>query len=409
MNASQDWQRRRADALARALAREPHQGGVAQVDADEGYLFRPGQLLLGRGAVDELRSETQSSRVRPDEELNARFEGRGVDLQAWQIPSDVRLTALQRTLAPRVEAVGSHVALNHVFAGEWVYFGGPASEPSIATGLTIPASFNLLSDDPDLAVLDTGVTDPAHALFAPALLDEMADDIDRLNEDGDRFLDTEAGHGTFICGLAQRVAPNLALEQRKVLTSNGFGDDLTVALGVAETTAPVINLSLGGYTRDNRRPRALRAALSALDPSRVVVAAAGNNGHSRRFWPAAFREVIAVAAYDSANGRTASFSNYGPWVDVCAPGVDLHSSYVDGVRDGVTDDPQFSGWATWSGTSFAAPLVAAEIARRTATSNRTAREVADEFLEELGDLPEDGYGRRYAPATDVRLPAATTA
>ncbi|GAA4355155.1 S8 family serine peptidase [Angustibacter luteus] len=404
MNESEYWKNRRKQALARALARGPEGGGVSQVDADEGYLYRPGQLLLGRGAVDELRSETQSSRVRPVESLNARFEDRGVDLQAWSIPSDVRLTALQRTLAPRAEAVGSHVALNHVFAGEWVYQGGPATEPHLAPELPAPGRIDLTSSEPVLAVLDTGVTDPAHPYFADALLDEMADDVDVLDEDHNRYLDTEAGHGTFICGLAQRVAPGLALEQRKVLTPNGFGDDLSVALGVAETTAPVINLSLGGYTRDNRRPRALRAALAALDPSRVVVAAAGNNGHSRRFWPAAFHEVIAVAAYDSANGRTADFSNYGPWVDVCAPGVSLHSSFVDGRRGDASDDPTFSGWAAWSGTSFAAPLVAAEIARRVAAaSGRSAQEVADEFLGELGDLPDDGYGRRYEPETNVRL------
>ena len=76
--------------------------------------------------------------MRPVESLNARFEDRGVDLQAWSVPSDVRLTALQRTLAPRAEAAGSHVALNHVFAGEWVYYGGPATEPHLADSLPVP-------------------------------------------------------------------------------------------------------------------------------------------------------------------------------------------------------------------------------------------------------------------------------
>jgi hypothetical protein len=409
MNASHGWQQRRTQALQRVLARPASRGGVAQVDVDEGYLYRPGQLLLGRGAVDELRNETGSKRVRPQEDVNARFEQRNVDLQCWTVPSDIDLPALHRTLEDRVRARGSHVELNHVFTGEWVYQGGPADEPFVADSLPVPQGIRLVSADPDLAVLDTGVTNPAHALFATALLNESADDVDLLDEDANLVLDTEAGHGTFICGLVQRVAPGLALEQRKVLTSNGFGDDLTVALGVAETSAPVLNLSLGGYTRRNARPRALEAALNALDPSRVVVAAAGNNGHSRPFWPAAFSAVLAVAAYDGADMTPASFSNYGPWVDVCAPGVDLHSSYVDGRRGAADDDPAFVGWAAWSGTSFAAPLVAAEIARRAALSpGRSARDVAAELVAELGELPSDGYGRRYVPPIDVRCPARDT-
>ncbi len=407
MTAPSSWQDLRRLAFQRAQAKPPLRGGVAQDDVDEGYLFRPGELLLGRGAVDELRAETQSPRVRPDDELNERLARRGVDVQRWTVPDDVKVAHLQRALEGRARARGSHVELNHVFTGEWVYLGGPANEPLQADALPVPQGISLLSQTPDLAVLDTGVADPVHALFAPALLDQQPDDVDLLDEDGNLVLDTEAGHGTFICGLVQRVAPGLALEQRKVLSSSGFGDDLSVALGVAETTAPVINLSLGGYTRRNRPPRALQEALGALDPSRVVVAAAGNNGHDRRFWPAAFERVVAVAAYDSADGSTAEFSNYGGWVDVCAPGVALHSCYVDGRRTDDPDDPAFAGWAAWSGTSFAAPLVAAEIARRAVASpGRTAREVADELLDELGAAPADGYGRRYAPATDVRLPVA---
>lgn len=404
MTRSGSWQELRQLALHRAATRPPLHGAVAHDDVDEGYLYRPGELLLGRGAVDELRAETRTARVRPDEQVNERFARHGVDVQRWVVPPEIKVGPLQHALEGRARARRSHVELNHVFTGEWIYLGGPATGPVLAQALPVPQNVALLSSTPDLAVLDTGVADPAHQLFAPTLLDQQPDDVDVLDEDGNQVLDTEAGHGTFICGLVQRVAPGLALEQRKVLSPSGFGDDLSVALGVAETTAPVINLSLGGYTRHNRPPRALQQALDALDESRVVVAAAGNNGHDRPFWPAAFERVIAVAAYDSADDTTAPFSNYGPWVTVCAPGVELHSCYVDGRRGSDPGDPTFAGWAAWSGTSFAAPLVAAEIARRAAASpGRTAREVADELVAELGSAPDDGYGRRYRPATDVRL------
>ena len=399
------WQQRREAAFDKALSRHAHEGGIAHHDGGpdvEGYLYRKGQLLVGRGAVDELRRETQHPGVRPHEEVNAELAERGVDLQCWWVPDEISVPDLQQTLHGRARSAGSHVSLNHVFTGEWVYLGGPATQPELAPVLRAPSE-QVVPDAPaTVSVLDTGVASPVNAFFSDAVRDDDGQGVDLLDEDGNHYLDSEAGHGTFICGLVRQAAPGIALEQRKVLDSDGFGDDLTVARGIATSTAPVLNLSLGGYTAGNRRPRALHEALAALEPSRVVVAAAGNNARAREFWPAAFPQVIAVAAYDPQTGEPAGFSNHGPWVDVCAPGVGLRSCFVDGRRSGDPDAPTFSGWASWSGTSFAAPLVAAEIARRVAAgSSSTARAAADELLDELGPLPRNGYGRRFTPSGDV--------
>ena len=93
-----------------------------------------------------------------------------------------------------------------------------------------------------------------------------------------------------------------------------------------------------------------------------MVAAAGNDGqHDRPFWPAAFagtsvpwrRQVVAVAAHDGR--RISDWSNTGTWITLAAPGADVISTFVNHE---VFDD----GWATWSGTSFAAPYVVAAIA-----------------------------------------------
>lgn len=406
MNNSSTWRSRRGQAVEREQARADRTGGLGVERDGDGYLYRPGQLLVGAAAVDALRSEVGPDAVQPDDDVNHRFASRQVDVQKWLVRGDVHLPALKQTLERQVGGAAAPVELNHVFAGEWYYEGGPATAPELADTLPIPQGVSLSSSSPAIAVLDTGVTRPAHAYFAPVLVDDDGRDVDELDEDGNSYLDTEAGHGTFICGLVQRLVPGLAMEQRKVLNANGFGDDLTVALGVAETTAPVLNLSLGGYTMHDRPPHALRAALDALGPDRVVVAAAGNNARSREFWPAAFDRVIAVSAYDSATGVPAPFSNRGRWVDVCAPGVDLHSCFVDGRRSADPSDATFAGWAAWSGTSFAAPLVAAEIAHRLAgsTSGRTAADVARELLQELGERPADGYGRRFTPSADLRVP-----
>ena len=94
----------------------------------------------------------------------------------------------------------------------------------------------------------------------------------------------------------------------------------------------------------------------------VVVAAAGNDSTCRVTWPAALPGVIAVGALGPSG--PAPFTNYGSWV-TCAPGVDVISNFFDDVDKHDDKNPatsDFHGWAKWSGTSFAAPIVAAAIA-----------------------------------------------
>jgi subtilisin family serine protease len=257
-------------------------------------------------------------------------------------------------------------------------------------------------------VLDTGYAVSVRKLHATlaARLRPDPDDVDVLDTDGDHILDFEAAHGTFICGLAHRLAPLLRIDPERVLDPRGWGDDLTVAIGMAQQRSPVVNCSFGGYTEDDRAPLALQEALRALGRNVVVVAAAGNNASDRPFWPAAFKRVIAVAALDTTvtPHRPARFSNYGWWVDVCAPGVDLQSAYVNGVwqLDPAHEAMTFAGWATWSGTSFAAPLVAATIAAKAVESGQPARQVAAALVAALGPVPgHPDHGLLFEPPTDL--------
>lgn len=376
---------------------------VARTDDDGGYLYRPGELLVSPDMVSELRAETRGLTLEADEEANTRLSRRDLPLQRWRLRGDVRLPALERTLSRAAEARHGVVAVNHVFTGEPIYYGGPGGDPEPTTGLSQPQSaIDPVGRRAALAVLDTGVPVPVPSFIAGSLVVDSGSDVDALDENADGELDTQAGHGTFVVGLAQRVAPGMPTEQQKVLDSMGFGDDLSVCLGLAEAEAPVVNLSLGGYTGGNRAPRALRHALRTLGQTRVIVAAAGNNASDRPFWPAAFKEVVAVAAYDSRTQEAAGFSNFGEWVDVSAPGVRLRSCFVDGTRENASGEVTFDGWAAWSGTSFAAPLVAAEIARRVmAARSDNPRAVADAFLAELPPSPWAGHGRRYEPKLDL--------
>jgi subtilisin family serine protease len=130
----------------------------------------------------------------------------------------------------------------------------------------------------------------------------------------------------------------------RVLARNGKGNSRTVAAGIiwaVDHGAGVINLSLGA----GRSTLAIQRAVDyAARHDVVVVAAAGNQGSSRRFYPAASQSVIAVAATDRAD-RLYPWSNRGDWVDIAAPGCN-----VAPWRGG--------SYATFCGTSAAAPLVA---------------------------------------------------
>jgi subtilisin family serine protease len=138
-----------------------------------------------------------------------------------------------------------------------------------------------------------------------------------------------------------------------------------------------------------------------------VVAAAGNNAQGRPFWPAAFKHVIAVGAVDTRKGdpTRAAFSNFGDWVDCCAPGVGVRSTYVTGDwrLDAPGDDgsiEQFDGWACWSGTSFAAPQVTAAIAAKMLGTALTPRQAAHAVLAEA-TLHLPGLGFFIKPSADL--------
>ena len=194
------------------------------------------------------------------------------------------------------------------------------------------------------------------------------------------------------------MAPAASVYAVKVLDSHGVGDDLNVAKAIEQLPADVdiINLSLGGYTDHDTPPMAVATAMAAMgQQQRVVVAAAGNHGKTRPFWPAAFEQVLAVGAAEDASGKwtRASYSNYGPWVDATARGSNLESTFATAktkIALGAVVSPldpwiTFKGWAEWDGTSFATPIAAALIARTMTRSGLASP--ADAQVELLANSP----------------------
>lgn len=204
------------------------------------------------------------------------------------------------------------------------------------------------ASDVVIAVVDTGV-DFRH----PDLSDKLVAGWDFVN--GDDTPQDDNGHGTHVAGIAAASTNNgvgvagMAWGARimpiKVLDASGSGTYADVAAGIvyaADHGAQVINLSLGGIAPS----MALEEAVNyAHDRGAVVVAAAGNRGSAGVIYPARYPNAIAVAAVDPGL-NPASFSSYGPEVDIAAPGVGIHSTLLGG------------GYGEMSGTSMAVPYVA---------------------------------------------------
>ncbi len=227
------------------------------------------------------------------------------------------------------------------------------------------------------------------------------------------------GHGTHVAGIVAArnntigvigVAPDVSLWAVKVLGDTGGGYTSDIIQGLQWCTTHgirVASMSLGGGNTSSLKYACDRAyALGVL-----LVAAAGNNGGAVTY-PAAYSSVIAVSATDSYN-RRASWSNYGPQIELAAPGVSIYSTYKNGT------------YATLSGTSMACPHVTGAAALAWAsglTTNVAVRKRLTSTAEDLGTVGFDyyfGYGlvdaqraAKYATtvaaASDANQTQATT-
>jgi subtilisin family serine protease len=276
----------------------------------------------------------------------------------------------------------------------------PAQAPAFAGYVSAPENIPAGQvPDPVVIVLDTGWRarpGGAGVTVRPLVLGGQIADDEPQPADGvatNRQLGAQAGHGTFISELICRLAPTATIVPHRVLNSDGLCDEteLVDALGlvfdfaVANPDTPIIlNLSLSSYLENDEITLLLDGALLALEarPNIVVVAAAGNAGSSRRAFPAAVDGVIGVGAL--GRDGVPAWTNWGPWVRACAPGVDVVSRFFNEtfvVEDvaGVEHRTRYQGWTKWSGTSFAAPFVAAALARHVSRS-RAAGETAAGLL-----------------------------
>ncbi len=229
-----------------------------------------------------------------------------------------------------------------------------------------------------VAVIDTGI-DYSH----PDLQERYAGGYDTVNEDDDPFDDH--GHGTHVSGIVAAdlnetgqagVSPKASIVAVKSLAGDGTGyiSDLVEGIDWAmDNDVALINFSLGtSYDSQILEEKLQEAANQGI----ILVAAAGNTDGGSVLYPAAYNQVISVSATDS-NDNFASFSSVG--AEIAAPGVSVSSTIPGG------------GYASWSGTSMAAPHVTATVALMIANDQDNIRENLRNSAIDLGPSGTDSY------------------
>lgn len=208
----------------------------------------------------------------------------------------------------------------------------------------------------NVVVLDTGI-DTDHP--------ELSDSIVGCETfvDGTTTCEDDHGHGTHVSGIitangvdnmAKGVAPSAGIYMYKVCGAGGscYESDMMAAMEAAVLTdAKVMSISIGGgkFEGENCDSDPLAAKVNWVVNQGITVAVASGNDRFFVSSPACASGAVAVGAVDK-NGFMAYFSNFGPALDIVAPGVDIYSS--------ITDD----GYASWDGTSMSTPHVSGTVA-----------------------------------------------
>ena len=265
-----------------------------------------------------------------------------------------------------------------------------------------------------------GIVDTGWQIDHRDLIDDAAVDYDFV--EGDDVAQGYDYHGTSVAGIAAADTNNtlgvasVGFSTRFLMAKACADDPSTPVVEVVcktENTAPairwlaitqgvkIINLSFGAIYPSGTTDELLGAAIQdAQNAGALVVASAGNdNTFTANHYPSCFTGVLGVGAVDT-NGVRASFpdpshpdwhwgSNWGPCVDLMAPGVDLYTTYD-------VNDTLGARYAYVNGTSFAAPQVAGTAALiRARNLDLSAQQIANRLQNEATDKGVPGRDDEY--------------
>ena len=208
-----------------------------------------------------------------------------------------------------------------------------------------------------VAIIDSGI-DIDHPEFSGRILSSSYNARDK--KVGLTYVNDDQGHGTHVAGIiaaaqgngkgGSGVAPNVKIMMIKANEPNSRSfNNASIIEGIyyaADHGAKVLNMSLGRSYYAGGNPLEQKAIQYAVKKNVVVICAAGNDSQSHAGYPGAYPECVAVSALTTGNVFDPSYSNYGPEVDISAPGTQILSTYPDKV------------YAYLTGTSMACPQVA---------------------------------------------------
>ncbi len=298
------------------------------------------------------------------------------------------------TITPNDDFFDYQYALHN--KGQEVSPGGPSGK--VDADINAPEAWDEEKGKEDviIAIIDTGID-----LNHPDLKNKIySSGYDFANNDP--IAQDDHGHGTHCAGIVSAdtnnkegiagVAWNCKLLPVKVMDKEGYGKYSWISEGIIWASAQgadIINLSLGGEFPSDT----LRAALQyAYNKGIVIVAAAGNEGKAV-LYPAAYDEYCLAVAATDYNDLRVSFltysweSNFGPEIDVSAPGVMILSTYP------VSLTPSgYLPYAWGSGTSMAAPHVAGLAALlKSLKPWLTVQQIMDIIRYTCDDINSDNY------------------
>jgi len=251
--------------------------------------------------------------------------------------------------------------------------------------ISLPGAWQVSTgENVTIAVIDTGIN-LNHEDLVQNISDQGFDFISNVASAGDGDgADADPSdlgssfHGSHVAGIiASRGNNNLGISgiayeasimPLRVLGVNDLGDDSNIANAILyaagltnssgqlpSARADIINLSLGGPDISITLRNAVE---QAIEQGVVVIAAAGNESTSDEFYPAAYDDVVGVSSVNEEKQRS-SFSNFGDYVDVTAPGgTGFSGELFDGFQDGILSTLQDNEYGELKGTSMAAPHVA---------------------------------------------------
>lgn len=231
--------------------------------------------------------------------------------------------------------------------------------------LGMDEAWNIVEGDDSVivAIIDTGISENISDLIGTSFTNGW----NFVGNDDDTYDDN--GHGTHVSGTVAQTTNNgygtagmaygVTLMPIKVLNSNGEGYSSDIAAGIikaADLGADIINLSLSG---DQFNQTTYDALEYAYDVKGVTIfAASGNDCSATVGYPAAYEEFVIAVGATTRGGEKASYSNYGPQLDIVAPGGDMTVTQSDGILQ----QSVFNGLEAFyylEGTSMATPHAAA--------------------------------------------------